>query len=363
MGWNKGIQNITTYLNQDGTTIDLISQYGQIDHQTLKNACEEFVKETGARGQQRAAQNNEQMWRCINDSLTEQAKAKVLSYREDYEIDDNGTKKIAAPLLYKTVMRLATLDSNATDRQLRTNLRELTSYAIRENGNIDKIHTYFDQNYTQLRARGQAVDDVHSILFDAYLAVPDAEFHQYMKRLHDDWMDQVGEMKGIKFEHLMQRAKAKYDLLVSLGKWGTKWQEQEELIALKAQLEGMKDAALQLTKKLKNASNQTKGKMKKDTESKRGQKKDEAWKKVPPKEGEPTSKTVGKKTWHWCEHHMAFTVHKPQDCKLGKQRAEGKTNIFAKAAVQENDSSKDDGSDYITALLANLQKQQDDHDE
>ncbi len=89
------------------------------------------------------------------------------------------------------------------------------------------------------------------------MAVPDAKFHQYMKRLQDDWTDQVCEMKGIKFEHLMQCAKAKYNLLVSLGKWGTKSQEQKELIALKAQLAGMTDAALQFTKKLKTGSNQS----------------------------------------------------------------------------------------------------------
>ena len=55
MGWNKGAKKITTYLNQDDLTIDLISEYGQIDHQTLKTTCKEFVKETGARGQQSAA--------------------------------------------------------------------------------------------------------------------------------------------------------------------------------------------------------------------------------------------------------------------------------------------------------------------
>ncbi len=254
MGWNKGAQNITTYKNQDGCTIDLISEYGQINHQTLKTACENFVMQTGIRGQQRAAQNNKHMWRCINDSITKQAKAKVLSYRDDYEINNNGVKKIAAPLLYKTIMRLATLDSNATNRQLRANLRKLTSYAISENGNTDKIHTYFDQNFTQLKARRQNVDDVHSILFKAYLAIPDAEFNTYMRCLHDDWMDQVGEMKNIKFEQLMQCAKAKYNLLVLMGKWGTKTKEQEEIITLKAQLEGMKDATLQISNKLKKAA-------------------------------------------------------------------------------------------------------------
>ncbi len=64
-----------------------------------------------------------------------------------------------------------------------------------------------------------------------------------MKCLYDNWMDQVGEMKNIKFEQLMQRMKAKFDLFVSLGIWGTKTNEQEEIVTQKVQLEGMKAAA------------------------------------------------------------------------------------------------------------------------
>ncbi len=57
--------------------------------------------------------------------------------------------------MYKTIiMRLATLDGNATITALRANLRELTQYAIKQNGNIDEIHTNFNQNYVQLKARG-----------------------------------------------------------------------------------------------------------------------------------------------------------------------------------------------------------------
>ncbi len=63
------------------------------------------------------------------------------------------------------------------DWQRHASLHELSSYTTIENGNIDKIHTYFNQNLTQLKACEQNVDDVHSILFDAYLVVPNAEFN------------------------------------------------------------------------------------------------------------------------------------------------------------------------------------------
>jgi hypothetical protein len=54
----------------------------------------------------------------------------------------------------------------------------------------------------------------------------------------------------------------------------------------------------------------------------REQKKDEAWKNEPPKDSEKHEKQVGKYTYHWCEQHMTWTVHKPADCLLGKQHKE-----------------------------------------
>ena len=67
----------------------------------------------------------------------------------------NGKIKVVAPLMYKLIMRLVTLDENATATALQANLCELNNYSIKENGNIDNIHTYFNLNYAQLKARGQ----------------------------------------------------------------------------------------------------------------------------------------------------------------------------------------------------------------
>ena len=64
----------------------------------------------------------------------------------------NEETKVVAPLVYKMIIRLANLDGNATVTALRANLHELTQYAIKENGNINSIHTYFNQNYLQLKA-------------------------------------------------------------------------------------------------------------------------------------------------------------------------------------------------------------------
>ena len=94
------------------------------------------------------------MWHCLYSSLTQEAKAMLLTYKKDYEILVSEEPKAVAPLMYKTIMRLATLDGNVTVTALRAKLRKLTQYKIKQNGNINKIHTYFNQNYMQLKARG-----------------------------------------------------------------------------------------------------------------------------------------------------------------------------------------------------------------
>ena len=60
------------------------------------------------------------------NSLTEKAKATLLTYQKDYKIIVNGEYKVVAPLMYKTIMRLATLDGNANVTALRTNLHVLS---------------------------------------------------------------------------------------------------------------------------------------------------------------------------------------------------------------------------------------------
>jgi hypothetical protein len=88
---------------------------------------------------------------------------------------------------------------------------------------MSQIPPYFNQNYAQLKARGKSVDNVHTILLNAFLlGVLDATFQDYMCMLQDNWMDQTGDMRNATHEDIMKKAKTKYDLLVNSGKWGEK---------------------------------------------------------------------------------------------------------------------------------------------
>ncbi len=112
------------------------------------------------------------MVQCLKKSPTVASLACLEPYRAQFMFE--GVEY--GPLMYKTIMRLATIDSIATTKTLHANLNNLPSYAASVNGNVDLINSYFDTNYTQILARGATVDDPIAKLFDAYLSVPDYNF-------------------------------------------------------------------------------------------------------------------------------------------------------------------------------------------
>ena len=77
LGWKVGSKNIATFTNAAGKDIDIIKEYGQINKQTLKTACEHFCKTGGADVTTRAKQNNTMMATCLGKSLMADAAAKT----------------------------------------------------------------------------------------------------------------------------------------------------------------------------------------------------------------------------------------------------------------------------------------------
>ena len=151
----------------------------------------------------------------VKFAINGRAKVRLLTYRNDCTFD--GVEY--APLMYKVIMRLATINSIATTQTLWDNLQNLGVFAAMVNGNIDKINSEFDQNYSQIIARGATVNDPIGIIFEAYSVVPCYSFTTYMKRQHDNYLD--GKLT-VTHKALMASAKAKMDYLKLKGKWGAK---------------------------------------------------------------------------------------------------------------------------------------------
>ncbi len=136
-------------------------------------------------------------------------------------------------------------------------------------------------------------------------------------------------------EVLVAFAKAHFDYLKNTGQWGAKSPEDKKIVAMAAKINALKgqlkldpklSAIAKDKKKEDSGDNKGRKKNKKDTSNKKHQKKDEAWKKAPPKDGDPKEKQLGKYTFQWCKHHMAWTAHKPQDCHLNPKHKDYKKN-------------------------------------
>jgi hypothetical protein len=110
MGWNQGTMQITSFANSTECQVDIIKSYGQIDKATLKSACERFCKPGGVDSQTQAKQNNMMMSICLAKSLIDDTQARLLTYQNKDTFD--GVEY--APLMNKTIMQLATINSVAT---------------------------------------------------------------------------------------------------------------------------------------------------------------------------------------------------------------------------------------------------------
>jgi hypothetical protein len=147
------------------------------------------------------------------------------------------------------------------------------------------------------------------------------------------------------------------------GKWGAKSPDNKKVVAMAAEIKSLK-GQLKLDPKLSAIAGKgdkgddkkdSKKKNKKNTNNKREQKKDEAWKKNRPKAGESKEgKKVGKFTFNWCEHHMAWTVHKPADCLLEKQHKEDQKKPIKANSATIAASATSAMNPQFTSLLATM---------
>jgi hypothetical protein len=155
-----------------------------------------------------------------------------------------------------------------------------------------------------------------------------------MSQKKDDYYDNINNLSNADYSMIMLKAKTKYDMLLSNKDrpFGSPSDEEQHVIAL--QLNEVKDSNLKLLKqpktKLKphtsssksNSSATTqKTKHSKNSSDRKWQKQDEAWKKIAPNPRESNTKKQYNKTWFWCIHHLAWCLHRPDDCRKGKDLA------------------------------------------
>ena len=163
----------------------------------------------------RAAQESYQLYNCIMASLTKEAQNKVLLLQNEYYIPvEDGTRLPSGVALLRVIIRESIVDTNATKRNLREQLSKLDQYAIKVNGDIEKLNGHAADLLDSLASFGATTHDMILHLFKAYETVEDKNFANYIRAKKDEY-DEGEEFEPKK---LMKLAENKFKMLVKDGK-------------------------------------------------------------------------------------------------------------------------------------------------
>jgi hypothetical protein len=334
-GWNVGVLQIPTDPTHPDVTTSLLKDYGQI---TLKQI--HAYESTYINQESRMSQDNLLLFFCLMASLTKEAVNKILLQDKDYTVNDCPS----GPALLKIIISESYIDTNATTKFIRESLSSLDTYMRTIDSDIEKFNNYVKGLLRDLEARGETTQDLLTNLFKGYKAASDEKFVEYILSKEDDYDD--GDTT-ITAKHLMDIAVNKYRTRLQAKTWRAPTEAEEKIIALEVKLQSL----IKQQKKYKKSVDNKKNKDKSNSKDK------PAWMKIPPKTGEANIKSKDSKTYHWCKHHKAWVMHKPEDCRIANANKGNDTKSPNK------DTAKPDRDAKKLALSAALAALTDDSDE
>ena len=319
-GWANDISNIIDIpITEEGgnaTSKNLITEYGLIS----KVKITEWAQTNVLNQQTRLAQNNYNMYECLEKSISSDLKKQMISEIENCEVSG---QKIAA-LLFKLIMTKCEIDTKATISSIRMSLMNLDStiQGAGINNNITKFNSYVNDKIKALQSRGETSSDLIIYLFKAYKSVKDSSFVDFIKKKEDEYLHDLDD--NLTHDKLMQMAELDYKIRFERKTWGALSEDQQKIVALNNEIK-----LLKATKKKKGGksddppgNNNNKSPNSGNNGGKKSKKKKGTndstweWKKVPPSEGE-TSKNFEGKTYFYCPKHKAWCLHKPSECRKG----------------------------------------------
>jgi hypothetical protein len=259
---------------------DIIDRTALITIEQVRNA--RALRNTN--GDERELLDVEMMYECLKTSIEEDVTTSIATKYED--INRDGT------MLWKVLMDALT--NKATKQQVRlwkATLRSLnlTNY----DNNIKLMNTEVAKIVLNLSNADQEPEDLADHILAAYKRSPCNEFAVYITSLENE-ADRAD--RDLDADALMDQGLTKYDALVTSGDYANSDPKDAQILALQTQLQNLEDTVTKKRPKNDKTRSST-GKGATDTAKRKGR---EAWQLVAPKTGEPTSKTVNGRTFHWC---------------------------------------------------------------
>lgn len=339
----------------EGTPVDIFQHHGMVPIEAARAHAATYI-DTPSRN----AQASLQCYDFLVKSLAPKLLSRVTLHADKFIV--NG--KPDGICFFKAICMTTQPDTNATATELRRRLQDLTSLIVSKEYNIVEFNEAVQEGLDALGDRGQStdMDDLRIRLFDAYDVIDDEKFKSVFIHLNNQFNDgtRVLSPKG-----LMDIAENTYTARVEAGKWNPKDKTQEELLALKAQVEAAHKAATAAQAATKKSNKDTASKRKekeKKTKGKNGKKDNKKakkqlaeWKLKAP-EGNETTKVVDGDTWNWCKHHERWVFHKSEDCTLGKKDTSSSNGSEKKVTFQKSAADKSKKTAALKALTAIMEE-------
>jgi len=352
-GWGR-IFSVPVDVDGVVTNHSLLLNYGVIPLASVSLDALSYVN-----SETKAAQDSFMLFQCIFASLETSFLKKVTTESDLYHVAD--TKVPTDPpipcgaLLLKIIIMKAHVDTRATIGFIRTSLSSLDTKMVTLDSDISKFNAFVKTQLISLEARGESfiASELLMNIFKGYGSAQDADFATFIKRKRDSY----DEGDDINITSFMDAAENKYKTRVLQQLWSAPTKEQEQILALRAEVQQMRDGP---PKKDKRAPSKATNKVKQQDREKKW-----AWKKILPKEGEPCTKIVDGKSYHLeCPHHPGqWVCHTADECsknpanadrqrhqswptkESGKQRLK-EARIAAAATIDHDDvdSDEDPGS-------------------
>ena len=301
-GWTD-INHIPPDLNDIDVVVNLITRYGNITLEQVRAHADTYVH-----GQNRAAQDSMQMYQCIFNSLSKSAQAIVALQKAEYTLGEGEDAIVSGTCLLKVVIRKSHVDTNATTSHILTQLGHVGKIVVDLNSDIVKVNEKVKALVEELAARGESTNHLLNDLFEGYKVASDKRFVAYIRNKRDEYNDSTVTMEP---DTLMYQASNYYVTSVEAEEWDSPTQEEEQIIALEAQVKLLEAHSANFTS---NSSSPGSPRTPK-TSGGNARNPKPAWMTEPPGSRQPQTKTVNGKEYHWCLNHVAWVRHLPSDCE------------------------------------------------
>ena len=334
-GWENIMRVNVAPDGEPNVFCNIIEQHGRASFENVTRHANTFI---GANN--RDAQNDFQLFKCLNNTVDEESKKRLANDRGKYCLGAASTPCGIAYL--KLALTKAEVDTRATASHVRTNLTMLPTYMTEmAQQDILKFNAYVNEQMDTLTSRGEDSSDILVNVFKGYEACTDSAFTKYINDLKDRW-EEGGELT---YEELMRKAEVKYSSRILENQWNAPSREQTEIIALRAQLQATIDT--ESKKRVKKPPAKQKVPPKKPKSDKNNKFSGKmAFRGTHPKAGEPVEKDIDGDIWKYCAKHKKWGRHSTDECRMSaptgdntEQPPEGVSAHLA--AIEDYDSGSD----------------------